>query len=131
MVQYLSNMTPDTAFEHFQINVDCYLLTASKKGRIELTIVEGPINEDECVDELTYAFEDLFTVGKTWPFYTWGNYQGTGTVLTITDGKPCRITIFAYSGKKYSFVVMIKTLDNNDKKDKPGLKLFESSFRLK
>jgi hypothetical protein len=67
------------------------------------------------------------------PLARWGAYEGAGVVLKgrTPAGVPAHLRIFSHSGADESFVVVEMVFDEDVVDVEPGVKLIESTFKLK
>ena len=134
IMQHFANMTIDSTDEDFNFDSYFTLNTTSDNGTVNFFIFEGPIDVKDAVKRQMDAFlSKVVTNEKVVKYNTWGSYNGeaaviTGTLMKVMDGE---VKIFAFSGKKYSFLVVSQILEEDRVKDTPGLKLIESTFKLK
>ena len=134
IVQHYASMTVDSSDEDFDFDSYFTLNTTSENGTINFFIFEGEIDIKDAVQKQIDAFlSSMITDEEVTKYTNWGSYKGagaiiTGTLMEIALGE---VKIFAYSGKKYSFLVVSQILEGDRAKDLPGLKLIESTFKLR
>jgi hypothetical protein len=134
ILQHYASMTIDSSDEDFDFDSYFTLNTTSDNGTVNFFIFEGAIDSKDAVQKQIDAFlSHVVTNEKVTKYTNWGSYKGQGaiikgTLMKMLDGE---VKIFAYAGEKYSFLVVSQILEEDREKDTPGLKLIESTFKLK
>lgn len=133
-LKHYSDWTIDSNDVDFDIDSYFILNSPSGSGSISFFILNTAVDEQHWLDEqVKNHLEKLIKNGTVSNFETWGNYRGHGATIT---GKSLGLfkaeaKIFVHSEDSSSFLIVNQILNNDRKQDLPGLKLIESTFKLK
>ncbi|MBL0055071.1 MAG: hypothetical protein IPP31_02555 [Chitinophagaceae bacterium] len=133
-LQYYKDWNLDTTDTDFDIDAYFVLNSPSESGFNSLFLFNTGIDEEMHVNMQTEAhLKKTMKGAEVTRFTKWGNFTGHGVILKgkITGIWKGELKVFAHSGEDLSFVNVSQLIYSDSAKDARGIRLIESSLRLK
>lgn len=119
-----------------EFDPDYYFLISSREqdAFVSMFFYDGPVDAEALLQEkLKQHIGHTISGASQQPMDSWGNYKGKGMELEgkLLGTEKAVLTLFVYSGKQTSFLVVTQVLSADKEKYKNSINLVKNSFKLK